>query len=60
MVDLNDKIDSVVDGVVAVLIWIIIVAIFLIVMITAPVWLVPYLVYRTFKQKKEDRENDGE
>lgn len=53
MVDLNEKVDSVVDGVVAVLIWIIIVAIFLIVMITAPVWLVPYLIIRKIKRARE-------
>lgn len=58
MDDLQEKIEETVENVVDVWLWIIGFLISAVLLATAPVWLVPYLVYRAFKQKKEDREHD--
>lgn len=58
MDDLNEKIEEIIEDIADIWLKIVVIFLFIGLLITAPVWLVPYLVYRAFKQKKEDREHD--
>jgi len=57
MDDLNEKVEEIIEDIADIWLKIIVIFLFIGLLITAPVWLVPYLVYRAFKQKEEDREN---
>lgn len=58
MDDLHEKIEETVESVIDIWLWIIGFLLSAVLLVTAPVWSVPYLVYRAFKQKEEVREND--
>ena len=59
MDDLQEKIEETVETVIDLWLWSIGFLFSIVLLVTFPVWLVPYLVYRAFKQKEEDRENEN-
>ena len=53
MDDLNEKVEEVADGVIEAWLYVLAFVISLVIIITSPVWLVPYLIIRKIKRARE-------